>query len=99
MTNVDTMLFEWDKLKNEKNLAKHGIDFILAAQIFENEFLNLPSSHADEKRWFAVGDVGGKMLTVVYTIRGEALRIISASRARDNEIGAYRQIYVRRTQE
>ncbi|MDK9721813.1 MAG: BrnT family toxin [Rhodospirillales bacterium] len=90
------MLFEWDENKSEANLAKHGIDFILAAQVFENEFLNLPSSHAAEKRWLAVGDVGGKMLTVVYTIRGEALRIISARRARDNEIRAYRQIYTRR---
>ncbi|MBF0268284.1 MAG: BrnT family toxin [Alphaproteobacteria bacterium] len=92
------MLFEWDENKREANLAKHGIDFVLAAHVFENEFLNLPSAHASEKRWLAVGNVGGKMLTVVYTIRDEALRIISARRARDNEIRAYRQIYTRRDQ-
>lgn len=97
MTNVYTLLFELDVGKNASNLTKHGVDFVLAAQIFENEFLNLPSAHSSERRWLAVGEIGGNMLTVVYTIRGDALRIISARRARDDEIREYCSQVVIRT--
>lgn len=29
------MIFEWDELKNELNIDKHGFDFADAYQIFE----------------------------------------------------------------
>jgi uncharacterized DUF497 family protein len=39
----------------------------------------------------AVGKIGGKFWTVIFTMRGETIRLISARRSRENEQNAYHE--------
>jgi hypothetical protein len=82
--------FEWDSKKNRTNIAKHGIRFEDAAQVFADPDLLL---HRDrevegEERWHAIGYVRG-ILSVTHTARSanlyEVIQIISARRATKEE--------------
>lgn len=88
------MQFEWDPDKNEANFAKHGISFVAAASVFDDpNHIELDSSKLehDEVRNKAIGVVGSKLFTVIYTDRGDIRRIISARRSRTNERRQYDQ--------
>ncbi len=85
--------FEWDSAKAEANLAKHGIAFEDAIDVFQKPVLEIRSDRGGEVRVRAIGTVEGLEITVVYTWRGNRRRIISARRARVNEREAYHQAY------
>ena len=87
------MEFEWDPAKNADNLAKHGIDFEDAIRIFDGPTLDYIDDRADygEERIVAVGEVNGIEIVVVYTVRGDRLRIISAREATKHERENYRK--------
>ena len=88
------MSFEWDKHKAETNRRKHGVDFADAVSVFEDAFaLTLEESRATEERFITLGmDSYGRILVVVYTWRGDNIRVISARRATRSE---HRQYEVR----
>jgi uncharacterized DUF497 family protein len=49
-------------------------------------------SSEDEERWVTMGmDVSGRLLVVVYTWRGERVRLISARQAMPNERRQYEE--------
>ncbi|MRX49833.1 BrnT family toxin [Paracoccus sp. S-4012] len=77
--------FEWDDAKRQSALAKHGIDFLRAARVFRQPHRVLPALDGPEERWMAIGQLDGVIITVVFTRRGDAIRIITARRARRNE--------------
>ena len=82
------MKFEWDENKNNKNVEKHHIDFEEASEIFEDgDRINYPDDRKNygEKRWITIGTVLEFIYTVVYTIRRDAIRMISARRANRKE--------------
>ena len=83
--------FEWDPKKAALNLKKHGVSFETATEVFNDknrvEFFDWAHSE-NEDRYITVGKVK-KVLTVVYTERGEYIRLISARRATAQE----RRIY------
>ena len=83
--------FEWDEQKRLSNLQKHGIDFIRACQIFDGSTVEFEDSRYDygEDRYIAVGETGGQILTVVYTYRGDVIRLISARLATRYEKNLY----------
>lgn len=83
--------FEWDEEKNRTNLVKHGISFEDASQIFYGPVVVKQSDRHDEERWIAVGEFNDRILTVIFTRRDEAIRIISARRPRPDEKRAYRE--------
>lgn len=83
--------FEWDEEKNRANLAKHGISFDDASQIFYGLVVIKRSNRNDEERWIAVGGYNERILTVIFTRRDRAIRIISARRPRPDEKRAYRE--------
>ena len=83
------MKFDWHAEKAVNNLSKHGIDFEDAIGIFEGPVLEFRSRRSDEERWIAIGRVAHREITVVYTMRNEIYRIISARRASRNEREAY----------
>ncbi|MEM6612955.1 MAG: BrnT family toxin [Cyanobacteria bacterium P01_C01_bin.72] len=85
------MEFEWDKQKRLSNLQKHGIDFIRAIQIFDGSTVEFEDSRYDygEDRYIAVGETGGQILAVVYTYRGDVIRLISARQATRYEKNLY----------
>ena len=78
------MRFVWDDAKREAVLAKHGIDFVDVVPMFEGRVLIIPS-HRDEPRWLAIGLVDEVEYAVVFTRRGDDIRLISARRAKRNE--------------
>jgi hypothetical protein len=85
------MEYEWDEAKNETNIAKHGIDFESAQEVFEGVFISKVDARKDygEKRLVALGTFGTFILLVVYTMRGDKIRIISARRANQEERSIY----------
>lgn len=91
---MDELVFEWDELKNEANLAKHGIDFHRAALIFKSAIVERVDDREEygEQRSVALGVVGLDVYRVVHTEgAGQAIRIISAQKAGTHE----REIYYR----
>jgi uncharacterized protein len=84
--------FEWDEVKAESNLAKHGVPFRYATRVFlDPNLVEFDASRvADgEFRRKAIGLIEGKLYVVVYTDRGGVYRIISARRTNATEEGAY----------
>ena len=90
-TVISETLVEWDDNKNQINIQKHGISFETAALVFADEerIEYYDKLHSlDEDRYVVLGCVQG-ILYVVYTMRDEAARIISARMATPTE----RKIY------
>lgn len=84
------MQFEWDPEKAAQNIEKHGIPFNAAADVLLRPHVAKRSDRKGERRWIAVGPLEGRLITVIYTRRGDTVRIISARRARTNEREWYR---------
>jgi len=83
--------FEWDPRKRRSNLAKHGVDFLGAARIFDGPVLQKRDNRRDygEARIIAFGAVEGAVLAVVFTWRGANRRLISARAASREERDQY----------
>lgn len=85
-------LFEWDSAKVRRNLAKHGVDFEVAKDVFLDRagIIDSDDSDSEEERWRIVGLVGGKLLFVVFTEPDDdVIRIISAREASKREERLY----------
>ena len=88
------MRFEWDAAKAQANERKHAVSFDEAASIFRGFCVCRIDARRDygESRLVALGvDSNGVVLNVVYTVRGEGIRIISAWKASHHE----REIYAK----
>lgn len=74
------MEFEWDEEKRRQGIAKHQVDLLLAAGIFEGPVFVADDDRADygETRKIAVGMVGAELFVVVFTERDGRIRLISA---------------------
>ena len=84
------MGFEFDPQKSDRNLAKHGIDFIEAQQLWDDsDLLEIPARTEDEPRSIVIGRIGGKHWSAVITYRGCDIRIISVRRSRVEEVTWY----------
>lgn len=86
------MEFEWDVEKAESNYKKHGISFSFATLIFEDPNMDDLADQSipyGEDRWIATGFVPPLMLSVVYTLRGSKIRLISARKATPYEQRRY----------
>ena len=83
--------FEWDEDKRARNLAKHGVDFIDIVSMFGGELLENIDNRRDygETRIRCLGELDGRVFSVVYVRRDENRRIISARKANVREQRAY----------
>ena len=88
-----TLEFEWDETKAASNEDKHGVSFLEARTVFNDEFsITIPDiEHSDdEERWIDLGmSAFGNLLVVVYTERTPRIRLISARVATGKEREAY----------
>lgn len=86
------MPFEWDAAKQESNLAKHGVDFRRAIEIFDGYVIEEADQRHNygEERIRCLGAIEGRVYNVVYTWRGANRRIISARKANEREVRNYR---------
>lgn len=88
------MEFEWDEAKRLSNLEKHDIDFVDVRELFSGRLLHTTtSSYTAEERFITTGRLNAQFITVIWTWRGQAIRIISARSASDGERRAYRELY------
>lgn len=75
------MTFEWDKKKNEENLQKHNVSFEEAQYAFfdNNRIIIKDEKHSqDEERYFCIGKISEKIVTVRFTMRKDKIRIFGA---------------------
>ncbi|RYE86025.1 MAG: BrnT family toxin [Hyphomicrobiales bacterium] len=74
------MQFEWDEDKRREVLAKHGVDLLVAALIFEGPTLTRIDDRADygEARRISLGLVDGEAYIVVHTERASVTQLITA---------------------
>ena len=94
-TPHEEWFFDWDEAKRVSSRQKHGIDFedvvlALAGPRFET----VNSAHG-ELRVLATCPESGRLITAIYTMRGNVCRIISARVARKNERREYHAHYNR----
>ena len=92
------MRFEGDPSKAASNIAKHGVSFTLAQEVWDDPLhVIVPERVVDgEERWQAFGIVNGVTLLVVahsYRDRAgeEVIRIIGARRATRHERRTYEE--------
>ncbi len=86
--------FEWDEDKRLANIKKHGLDFADADLVFDGRPVSTTtSSRDDEERYVTAAIHLERFITVVWTRRGEKIRVISMRRTRDAEKRAYRQLH------
>jgi len=86
--------YEWDAAKARQNLRKHGVDFADAVTVLEDEAaLTIRDPFSEqEQRWITLGmDALGRLLVVVYTWRGDRIRLISARLATPRERRQYEE--------
>lgn len=84
--------FEWDENKNKSNQQKHGISFEEAKEVFDDDDAVAYSGHEKdgESRILLVGKTIGRLIiAVVFTMRKQIYRIISARQARKEEVQDY----------
>jgi len=78
---LNEIRFEWDTVKASENLKKHAVSFESACEIFFDPFLKVVSAETaeGERRETVIGlTLEWKTLYVVYMMREETVRLISA---------------------
>jgi uncharacterized DUF497 family protein len=85
--------FEFDPAKCQANLAKHGVDLALAAEFdFDTALLKVDIRKSyGELRHVAIGYIYGRLHVMVFTKRGQTVRVISLRKANQREERAYRE--------
>ena len=80
-------MFTWDEKKRKLNLAKHGIDFADAPAIFDGPLVTVEDTREryGEPRYIALGLLQDLVVSLVYTERGDEIRIISIRKALKHE--------------
>ena len=88
---TEVRMVEWDPEKAAANRRKHGVDFGDAVTALSDEMaLTTPEDTEEEDRSVTLGmDALGRLLVVVYTWRGDEVRVISARRATPAERREY----------
>ena len=74
--------FQWDEGNSEKNWLAHKVSRAECEQVFFNRLLVAPGNDTPagwERRYYLLGQTdAGRRLFVVFTIRGDLARVISA---------------------
>lgn len=85
------MEFEWDEVKRQANLVKHGLDFADVAAIDWTSVKLVPDRRVDygEDRFRAFARIEGELHSMAVVFRGSAIRVLSFRRANRKE----RRIY------
>lgn len=81
------MRLEFDPRKSKENKEKHGVDFVEAQKLWEDEDrLEIEARSDDEPRLALIAMAEGKVWSAFFTYRGEqGVRLISVRRAREEE--------------
>lgn len=70
--------YDWDEEKRLANLRKHKLDFNDSWRIYEHPAkITLEDEYSHEERLWDLAEVKGRILLLVYTLRGDEVRCIS----------------------
>jgi uncharacterized protein len=87
--------FEWDPVKADSNLRKHGVPFEYATRVFLDphrlDQVDTRRTYGEERR-ITLGTIEGRVFVVAYTSRGPVVRLISARKANAREQRQYRTL-------
>jgi uncharacterized DUF497 family protein len=92
MNYIRPMKFEWDESKSEACFQDRGFDFAYAARAFfdPGRIVQADTRHSyGEDRFQLMGAIELRLFVVVYTLRQESIRIISARKANQREVQHY----------
>jgi len=85
--------FDWNKGNIEKNWEKHKVAYIECEEVFFNKPLIVKEDEphsVTESRYYALGKTDtGRLLFMVFTIRGRKIRVISARDMNKKERSIY----------
>lgn len=73
--------FVWDPRREWVNIHKHGVDFAIASKVFQDPQRKIFEDfrHGEkEKRFYCIGKVSGRILTVRFVYRENTIRIFGA---------------------
>ena len=88
------MEFEWDDAKSDVCLAHGGFDLAYAIRAFLDDDRIVGQNRRwdyGEDRYRLLGAIEGRLFVVIFTMRGSAMRIISARKANGREGREYEQ--------
>lgn len=87
----EVVKFEWDPIKAATNYKKHRVHFADAVGVFEDDLaITIEDTTTSEERFKTLGmDFLGRILVVIYTYRGETIRLISARGATARQRATY----------
>jgi uncharacterized DUF497 family protein len=86
------MDFEFDAEKSKANHEKHGIDFVEAQELWEDEDrLEIPARTEDEPRYVLIAALKQKLWSAFFNSRKGHTRLISVRRARKEERELYHE--------
>ena len=85
------MKISFDPVKRAETLAARGLDMADVAQVFAAPRLTVSDDRKDygEDRFITFGTLAGRMVVVVWTVRGASRRIISLRKANEREQDAH----------
>jgi uncharacterized DUF497 family protein len=85
------MRVEFDQAKRDVTLAERGLDFADAINVFEGRSITFEDERRayGESRFITIGELGERMVVIVWTPRGDSRRIISMRRANEREQALY----------
>ncbi|VVD78771.1 BrnT family toxin [Pandoraea fibrosis] len=85
------MDIEFDPAKDQANRDKHGLSLALAEAFELDAALIEIDDRRDynEERFVALGLIGDRVHVMVFTVRGEAIRVISLRKANRREVQRY----------
>ena len=85
------MEYEWDDNKDFSNQRHHGVSFETVVNFAWDEAMILEDERKDygEKRWVAYGPIGNRLYCLVFTVRGNNIRVISLRKANSREVKRY----------
>lgn len=85
------MNIEYDPNKNQVNIENRGIDFGIAVDFDWHTALVIQDERHDycEERYIAMGRINNRLHVLVFTVRGEVIRVISLRKANKKEVKHY----------
>jgi len=87
------MKFEYDPNKSEINKQKHGIDFEEVQNLWlDTRRIEIEAKTVGELRKVLIAQLSDEIWSLIFTMREDKVRIISARKARKNE----KEIYYKR---
>lgn len=90
------MKLDWDENKNEINISKHGIDFNDLTEVYNNPMIVIKDERMDygEDRFIGIAKMKSIEIVLVWTLRNNTIRIISARQANKKERKLYNDKFI-----